>query len=442
MAAGPGFVAPAAAAENAGSAFIANNTLTITGTNRPDVVALSADATEVRVAFGSDPADVGRFNIADFNAISVTLGNGDDQFTEALGVLANKTLTVAGENGNDTINAGDGNDVLIGGNGDDRVDAGKGTDAVFLGNGNDFFVWNPGQGSDAVDGGNGIEDVMQFNGANVNETMSLSANGSQAVFLRDPGPIRMDMNDIEIFNLAALGGIDNVTINNLDGTAVRHANIDLAGGGGGDQQADVVTVNGTNQADRVAVTARAGQIDVAGSRPTRRSPAARRRSTTSRSTPLTATTRSPSTPMSPRSSAWPSTSASDSIEHSLRTRAEHRGLREEAPMLCRSAQSGSAEGARLAGTLGVDREGSPVRLLRRMRWLQPPQGLRVLPRKRHWSSGPACSTPMISAVRTLASPTRSSSATAALLTSSSSASTPVGLRSRIGSRPRSRSSST
>ncbi len=51
----------------------------------------------------------------------------------------------------------------------------------------------------------------------------------------------------------------------MDGTAVRHANIDLAGGGGGgDQQADVVTVNGTNQADRVAVTARDGQIDVAG----------------------------------------------------------------------------------------------------------------------------------------------------------------------------------
>ena len=116
-------------------------------------------------------------------------------------MLANKTLTVAGENGNDTINTGDGNDLITGGNGDDNVDAGRGNDTVFLGNGNDFFVWNPGQGSDAVDGGNGIEDVMQFNGANVNETMSLSANGSQAVFLRDPGPIRMDMNDIEIFNL-------------------------------------------------------------------------------------------------------------------------------------------------------------------------------------------------------------------------------------------------
>ena len=119
------------------------------------------------------------FNLADFNAISVSLGNGDDQFTEQPGVLADKPLTVDGGNGNDTIKTGDGIDMIFGGNGDDSVDAGRGNDSVFLGNGKDFFVWNPGQGSDAVDGGNGNEDVMQFNGANVNETMSLSANGIQ-----------------------------------------------------------------------------------------------------------------------------------------------------------------------------------------------------------------------------------------------------------------------
>ena len=230
---GPALVAPAAAAEPVGSAFIANNTLTIVGSNGPDVVALDADATQVQVAFGDDPANVHRFNLADFNAISVSLGNGDDQFTEQSGVLADKTLAVDGGNGNDTIKTGDGSDTIFGGNGDDSVDAGRGNDTVFLGNGKDFFVWNPGEGSDAVDGGNGNEDVMQFNGANVNETMSLSANGSQAVFLRDVANIRMDMNDIEIFNLRALGGVDNVTVNDLEGTSIRHANIDLSGGSGG-----------------------------------------------------------------------------------------------------------------------------------------------------------------------------------------------------------------
>jgi hypothetical protein len=58
--AGPALTASAAAAQNAGSAFIANNTLMVAGTNGADVVALGADATEVEVAFGNDPADVHR----------------------------------------------------------------------------------------------------------------------------------------------------------------------------------------------------------------------------------------------------------------------------------------------------------------------------------------------------------------------------------------------
>jgi len=252
-----------AAAESIGSAFIVNKTLTIVGTNDPDVVALDGDAIEARVTFGG--GNVRHFNIADFTAISVSLGNGDDQFTEQSGVLANKTLTVAGQNGNDSITTGDGSDVIFGGNGDDRVDGGRGNDSVFLGNGKDFFVWDPGEGSDAVDGGNGSLDVMQFNGANVAETMSLSANGSRAVFLRNIATIRMDMDDIEIFNLRALGGVDDVTVNDLEGTSIRHANIDLSGaGGGGDAADDVVTVKGTNQADHVDVTANGGQVDVAG----------------------------------------------------------------------------------------------------------------------------------------------------------------------------------
>ena len=265
VAVGPALISPASAAANDGSVVIANNTLTVTGTNGPDVVTLSADATEVQVAFGNDAPNAQRFNLADFNAISVSLGNGDDQFTEQPGVLANKTLTVDGENGNDTIKTGDGVDQIIGGNGNDSVDAGRGNDSIFLGNGNDFFVWNPGQGSDGVDGGNGNQDVMLFVGANVNEIMSLSANGSAAVFLRDAGTIRMDMNDIDIFTLKALGGIDNVTVNNLAGTSVREANIDLSGdAGSADQQADVVTVTGSDRTDRIDVKARDGRVEVSG----------------------------------------------------------------------------------------------------------------------------------------------------------------------------------
>jgi hypothetical protein len=265
MSTAPALVAPAGAAPHVGSATIADNTLVITGSNGPDAVTLSADATQAEVAFGTDPANTFRFNLTDFNAISVSLGNGDDQFTEAPTVLANKALTVDAGNGNDIINTGDGNDAVFGGNGDDSVDAGRGNDTVSLGNGNDSFVWTPGEGSDTVDGGNGNSDVMNFVGADGNEKMSLSANGSAAVFLRDAGNIRMDLSNIELFDLKTLGGVDNVTVNDLSGTSIRQTNIDLsAANGAPDQAADVVTVNGTNQADRVNVHAVGGGIDVAG----------------------------------------------------------------------------------------------------------------------------------------------------------------------------------
>jgi hypothetical protein len=262
---GAALAAPAGATPNAGSATIANNTLVITGSNGPDTVTLSADATQAQVAFGNDPANAFHFNLTDFNAISVSLGNGDDQFTEVPTVLTDKPLTVDGGNGNDIIKTGDGNDTIFGGNGDDQVDAGRGNDTVSLGNGNDSFVWIPGEGSDTVDGGNGNSDVMQFVGANGNEKMSLSANGSAAVFLRDVANIRMDLSNIELFDLKALGGVDNVTVNDLSGTSIRQANIDLsAANGAPDQAADVVTVNGTDQADRVNVDTNGGQVDVAG----------------------------------------------------------------------------------------------------------------------------------------------------------------------------------
>ena len=59
---------------------------------------------------------------------------------------------------------------------------------------------------------------MQFNGANVNEQMSVSANGRRVRFTRDVGNITMDMNGIEDLNVQALGGADTLTVNDLTGT--------------------------------------------------------------------------------------------------------------------------------------------------------------------------------------------------------------------------------
>ena len=101
------------------------------------------------------------------------------------------SLTVNGLGGNDTINAsgleagqvnltingGDGDDMIIGSQGNDLVNGGRGNDTALLGAGDDTFVWNPGDGSDTVEGQAG-NDTLLFNGANINENIDISANGS------------------------------------------------------------------------------------------------------------------------------------------------------------------------------------------------------------------------------------------------------------------------
>ena len=95
----------------------------------------------------------------------------------------------------------------------------------------------------------------RFSGANIAETVTISANGDRALFTRDIAAITMDMNDVETIELNALGGSDLVTVNDLSQTDVNLVNIDLAATGGtaGDGAADTVTVNGTSGDDVITL---------------------------------------------------------------------------------------------------------------------------------------------------------------------------------------------
>jgi Ca2+-binding RTX toxin-like protein len=286
-----GFIATAqpAGASPSSTASVTNGTLNVVGTSGNDQITLSLAAgasNTLLVDFGSSGPAVQSFDRSTFTAISVFLRSGDDQFSvlQTNGAFADEALTVHGGSGDDTITTGDGNDTIygdagndtihsgagndtiFGGSGDDFVNGGVGTDTASLGAGRDSFEWNPGDGSDVIDGGAGT-DTLLFNGADVDENMNLSANGHQTVFLRDKGNIRMDMNHVEQLALAALGGTDNITINDLTGTDFRRADIDLAGStGASDGVLDNVVVNGSNRADHVAVTGDGSAIDVAGLR--------------------------------------------------------------------------------------------------------------------------------------------------------------------------------
>jgi Ca2+-binding RTX toxin-like protein len=183
---------------------------------------------------------------------------------------ANDQLTVNALAGADTVdasallagvvnlilNGGDDADQLIGSQGDDQINGGRGNDVALMGAGDDTFVWNPGDGSDTIEGQDGA-DTMLFNGANINENINLSANGSRLRFTRDVANITMDADGVERVNFNALGGADTITVGDLSGTDVTEVNLNLAGtigGTAGDGLVDSVIVNATD-GDDVAVIA-------------------------------------------------------------------------------------------------------------------------------------------------------------------------------------------
>jgi Ca2+-binding RTX toxin-like protein len=196
----------------------------------------------------------------------VNLNGGDDTFTAANGLAALINLTVDGGAGNDTITGGDGNDLLIGGDGNDVIDGARGNDVALMGAGDDVFIWNPGEGSDIVEGQAG-RDQMLFNGSNVNEKIAASANGNRVRFTRDVANITMDLNDLEVITFNALGGADNILVNDLSGTDVTDIQLNLGnplGTSTGDGQADTVTVNGTSGNDAIVISGNNSTTQVLG----------------------------------------------------------------------------------------------------------------------------------------------------------------------------------
>jgi Ca2+-binding RTX toxin-like protein len=256
-------LAVASPATAATSASVANDTLTVTGTNGNDQIALRlapGNPGIVQVVF--DGTGDGSFDRTTFSKIVVLLGNGDDRFDidSPTTALVGEQVTVNGGNGDDILNGGAGAEQFIGGNGKDAVDGNGGSDTADLGSGTDSFTWDPGDGSDVIDGGTGT-DTLVFNGANVNEQMSLSPNGERSLFHRVQGNINMDMIRVERLDLRALGGADTVTINDMSGTDFRQADVAL---GGADAAIDTVIVNGTENADHIKVKTHGTRVDVEG----------------------------------------------------------------------------------------------------------------------------------------------------------------------------------
>jgi Ca2+-binding RTX toxin-like protein len=252
---------------NAGVDFAATTPVTIDGGDGSDTTIYDATSADDTVAIARNGNAVAAFtptsgviNNTAVEELVVRGLAGADTLSASNGIGTLTHLTLDGGAGDDALRGGDGADLLLGGSGDDLVDGNIGADTALLGAGADRFQWDPGDGSDTVEGQGG-SNALIFNGSNVSENIDVSASGSRVRLFRNVAAITMDVDNIQRLDLRALGGSDAITVDDLTGTDLKSANVDLnAVGGGGDSAADTVTVNATNRADRVRVTRSGSQV--------------------------------------------------------------------------------------------------------------------------------------------------------------------------------------
>ncbi len=254
--------APVAAATTV-RASVTKGTLLVSGTPSADRIALRLSRSHpnrLQVDIGDNGSADRSFTLGSFARIEVEAGGGNDRIrldTSHGAFTSSRPTRVHGGAGNDTLIGGSGNETFFGGTGNDVVDGNGGTDSVSLGAGNDTAVWDPGDGSDVVRGGGG-SDTLVFNGSNADEELAATADATRVRFTRDVGNVAMTLSEIERLDVNALGGNDELTVNDLAGTGLTRVNVDLAvalGGTTADGAADTVAIVGTAGDDTIAATA-------------------------------------------------------------------------------------------------------------------------------------------------------------------------------------------
>jgi Ca2+-binding RTX toxin-like protein len=142
------------------------------------------------------------------------------------------------------------------------VRGGSGNDTITGSLGNDLFTWSPGDGSDTIDGAAG-NDTLQVFGGNISENIALTANAGRFRFTRDIGAVAIDTIAVEQVKFAALGGSDNISLQDLSSTAVRQVAIDLAGptSPAGDLQPDTILINALTT-NAIATTIGPGTMNI------------------------------------------------------------------------------------------------------------------------------------------------------------------------------------
>jgi len=185
-----------------------------------------------------------------YDVISVSLADGDDNFANNSGVKTyanggdgNDTLTGIGRSddtfsgdsgndalqgsfGNDTLYGGSGNDTMTGGSDNDRLVGDFGKNTMWGGPGNDVF--ETGLGADDLDGGTGLDRVDFDDRLNTGVTVSLDGSANDGT----PGEHVNVRNTIEEIHGTPFD--DKLSGDAVATTFYGHAGRDTINGGGGD----------------------------------------------------------------------------------------------------------------------------------------------------------------------------------------------------------------
>jgi len=239
------------------------DTVIVNGTNGNDIIDVFGAGTSVSVVGLPALVNIANSEGANDSLVINALGGADGVTASTLpaGIIK---LTVDGGAGNDSLLGSQGADVFLGGAGDDFIFGDNGNDLALMGADNDVFQWDPGDGNDTLEGQDGV-DRMLFFGSGASENIDVSANGARLRFFRDVANVTMDLDDVEQIDFRALGGADNIVVGDLSGTDATLVGLDLRGpNGGGDGQADTITVNGTQGDDTFGAAGDAGGVNVFG----------------------------------------------------------------------------------------------------------------------------------------------------------------------------------
>jgi Ca2+-binding RTX toxin-like protein len=231
------------------------DTLTVTSDQEADTIALAAAGGVITVNGQATTL------AANDNAkIAVNAGDGADTVDASALAAANYlALTVNGGSGDDLLTGGSDNDHLLGDGGNDRVVGFKGNDDLEGGDGNDVLVWNNGDNTDVMDGDAGADEV-EINGApTAGDIFTAAPTAGRVLFTRanlvpftvDFSAERLTVNGLggdDMFNgaaglapltlLALTGGTGDDSLSGGDGPDLitgGDGNDKLDGGGGDDR---------------------------------------------------------------------------------------------------------------------------------------------------------------------------------------------------------------